>query len=145
VLDDDVAAPVDKSTTSSPLMKKTQQRENVHDEDLDGEEGEVNCTCDHEGMIDFCIKIENEHDLVYKLNGTACMDCKEEHDRGNIIPSTRNPISLCEGYMKCKPVRCRKTICQQCTQAHMMKKKDVATSSTSRQSRSRRAREQKDV
>jgi hypothetical protein len=89
------------------------------EDDLD-QEGEANCTYDHNGTIYVCIKLEEAHDLAFKLRGTACQDCKEPYNSGNIIPSRRKTVNLCEGYMKCKPIRYRKSICGKCTNARMI-------------------------
>jgi hypothetical protein len=133
VLNGKYAALVDKMTTTSPLRKKLKQKGYVHDEYLDGEEGKVHCNFDHAGMIDFCIKLEHLHDLEVELKGTACMDCNQKYDEVNTIPSTKRPISLCDGYMKYKPVRCRKIIFYECTTSRMLKQQEVSTRSIKKQ------------
>jgi hypothetical protein len=113
------------------------------EEDLD-QEGEANCTCDHSGTIDCCMKLEEEHGLEFKLKGTECLDCKEPYDTGNIIASRKKPVIFCEGYMKCKPIRCRKSIYGKCTTARMSQQEtsDDGEIHRGRPSRKRRARDQ---
>jgi hypothetical protein len=113
------------------------------EEDLD-QEGESNCTCEHNGTIDFCIKLEEAHDLEFKLKGIACQDCKEPYNSGNIIPSRKKPVNLCEDYMKCKPIRYRNIICDKCTTARMIQQEtsDDEAIHKGRPSRNRRTREQ---
>jgi hypothetical protein len=105
----------------------------------------VHCTSDHAGMIDFCIKLEHVHDMEFKLKGTNCMDCNQKYDEANIIPSTKRSIRLCNGYMRCRPVRCRKSICYECATSQMLKQQEVVTSSTKRPLRNRKVREKNGI
>jgi hypothetical protein len=65
------------------VAEKTKQTE--LEEDL--EEGGGNCSCGHTIIIDFWIKLGNERDLEFKLNGTGCLDFKEPYHSGSIIRS----------------------------------------------------------
>jgi hypothetical protein len=85
----------------------------IVEEDLD-DEGAANCIFDHQGTVDFCIKCEHAHYLEYKLKDTKCMDCLTPNDSGNIVPSEKCPVILCDGNKKTQNQEGKRCKCSDC-------------------------------
>jgi hypothetical protein len=107
-------SPKAKKTKKAVIKKRVNRaKATVVKEDLD-DEGAADCIFDHQGTVDVCIKCEDAHDLEYKLKGTKSMDCLTPYDSGNIVPSERCPVSLCDGNEKTQNQegkRCKCSVC----------------------------------
>jgi hypothetical protein len=128
--------PVHDTQSEAPEAKKTKKavtkkavnkaKATVVGEYLDYE-GAADCIFDHQGTVDFCIKCEHAHDLEDKLKVTNHIYCLTPYDSGNIVPSEKCPVSLCNGNKKThnqEGKRCKCSVCFTCLVKRMKQEEE---------------------